>query len=194
MLVSGLPRSGTSLMMQMLAAGGMPVLTDNERMADVDNPKGYFEWEASKRLAKEPELLDDDALAGKAIKCISMLLPRMPAKHNYKVIFMTRPIEQVAQSQHAMVKRLNTQGAALDEEQLRRGLTAHREEIRKWIKTAEHVDAMEVIYPALIDDPESVIPALVEFRGRGAFAAPGRIASVIETSLYRQRQALHMRN
>ncbi len=71
MLVSGLPRSGTSLMMQMLAAGGMPVLTDGERAADVDNAKGYFEWEAIKRIAKEPELLD-----GHAIKCISMLLPR----------------------------------------------------------------------------------------------------------------------
>ncbi|MDQ3315396.1 MAG: alkaline phosphatase family protein, partial [Verrucomicrobiota bacterium] len=105
-LVSGLPRSGTSLMMQMLAAGGMPVLTDGERVADVDNPKGYFEWEAIKRIAKEPELLDDDALAGKAIKCISMLLPHLPPKHDYKVIFMTRPIEEVVRSQRSMITRL----------------------------------------------------------------------------------------
>ncbi|MGH8165533.1 MAG: tetratricopeptide repeat protein, partial [Rhodanobacteraceae bacterium] len=97
-LVSGLPRSGTSLMMQMLAAGGLPPMTDNEREADIDNPRGYFEWEAIKRIAKEPELLDDPAVEGKAIKCISMLLPKMPEFHQYKVIFMTRPIEEVIDS------------------------------------------------------------------------------------------------
>ena len=80
-LVSGLPRSGTSLMMQLLEAGGMPVMTDGERVADVDNPRGYYEWEAIKQIGKKPELLDDEAVEGRAIKCISMLLPVMPAKH-----------------------------------------------------------------------------------------------------------------
>ena len=105
-LVSGLPRSGTSLMMQMLAAGGMKILTDEERAADVDNPKGYYEWEPIKQIGKKPELLDEEGLDGRAIKCISMLLQKMPLKHNYKVIFMTRPIEEVVVSQNAMVNRL----------------------------------------------------------------------------------------
>ena len=79
-LVSGLPRSGTSLMMQMLEAGGLPAMTDKERAADVDNPRGYYEWEAIKQIGKKPELLDDAAVEGRAIKCISMLLPALPAR------------------------------------------------------------------------------------------------------------------
>ena len=101
-LVSGLPRSGTSLMMQLLEAGGMPLMTDGERAADVDNPRGYYEWEAIKHIGKRPELLDDETVKGRAIKCISMLLPTMPLQHDYKVIFMTRPIAEVVASQHAM--------------------------------------------------------------------------------------------
>ena len=132
-LVSGLPRSGTSLMMQMLEAGGVKILTDRERVADIDNPKGYYEWEPIKQIAKKPELLDD-GIDGCAIKCISMLLQSMPLKHTYKVIFMTRPIEEVVASQNKMTDRLGTKGADLDVEQLHRGLTAHRNEIRQWLK------------------------------------------------------------
>ncbi|HEY1582889.1 MAG TPA: alkaline phosphatase family protein, partial [Chthoniobacterales bacterium] len=83
-LVSGLPRSGTSLMMQLLEAGGLPPMTDKERIADVDNPRGYYEWEGIKQIAKKPELLDDEAVDGRAIKCISMLLPALPENHQYK--------------------------------------------------------------------------------------------------------------
>ena len=74
---------------------------------------------------KEPELLDDERVRDHAFKCISMLLPKLPTKHNYKVIFMTRPIEQVLKSQRAMKLRLSTKGATLDDEQLGRGLLAH---------------------------------------------------------------------
>ena len=125
-LVSGLPRTGTSLMMQMLEAGGVKPLTDGKRVADVDNPKGYYEWEAIKQIGKQPELLDDEAVNGKAVKCVSMLLPRMPAKHDYKLIFMRRPIAEVLASRQAMITRLGTKGADLDAEQLSRGLRASR--------------------------------------------------------------------
>ena len=80
-IVSGLPRSGTSLMMQMLEAGGLPPMADKGRAADVDNPRGYYEWEAIKQIAKKPELLDDATVEGRAIKCISMLLPALPTRH-----------------------------------------------------------------------------------------------------------------
>ena len=113
-LVSGLPRSGTSLMMQLLEAGGLPAMTDAERAADIDNPRGYFEWEAIKRIGKKPELLDDPAVEGNAIKCISMLPPHLPPQHQYKVIFMTRPIEEVIDSQETMTTRLGTKSAELD--------------------------------------------------------------------------------
>src|SRR4029453_10198522 len=109
------------LIEEMPGGGGGKPLTDGERIADVDNPKGYYEWEPIKQIGKKPELLDQEDLNGCAIKCISMLLPRMPLKHHYKVIFMTRPIEEVVVSQSAMVRRLDTKPAELDSAQLKRG-------------------------------------------------------------------------
>src|SRR5262245_31100793 len=84
-IVSGLPRSGTSLMMQMLAAGGMPVLSDGERQADIDNPRGYLEWERIKQLPKDLTVID--GAEGKAVKVISQLLLSLPPTHEYRVIF-----------------------------------------------------------------------------------------------------------
>jgi tetratricopeptide (TPR) repeat protein len=187
-LVSGLPRSGTSLMMQMLEAGGLEPLTDGERVADVDNPKGYYEWEPIKQIAKEPELLDADGLDRRAIKCISMLLPQMPTKHSYKVIFMTRPIEEVVVSQGAMVNRLKTKGAELDVEQLERGLTVHRNEVRRWLKTSPGVEFLEVDYPTLVRDPLSVVTDLVTFLGTDRLPTGEKMAAAVDQTLYRRKQ------
>jgi hypothetical protein len=166
----------------------MPVLTDGKRAADVDNPKGYFEWEAIKRISKEPELLDDEAFDGRAIKCVSVLLPSLPTKHNYKVIFMTRPIEEIVRSLSAMLKRLNMQGAGLDHEQLRRGLSAHSEEMLKWITAASHIEFMVVEYPALITDPGPVIRSLINFVGADHLPSSEKMSLVIDRSLYHHGQ------
>jgi len=187
-LVSGLPRSGTSLMMQMLAAGGVTALTDGERSADVDNPKGYYEWEPIKQIGKKPEVLDQEGLDGQAIKCVSMLLQQMPLKHNYKVIFMTRPIEEVVVSQSAMVNRLATKGAELDAEQLQRGLPAHRNEICNWLKRVPHMEFIEVDYPALVRNPQSVIASLVEFLGADRLPTAEKMAAVVDATLYRRKR------
>ncbi|MEP6810961.1 MAG: tetratricopeptide repeat protein, partial [Chthoniobacterales bacterium] len=186
-LVSGLPRSGTSLMMQMLEAGGLPPKTDGERAADVDNPKGYYEWEAIKQIAKTPELLDEAGLEGRAIKCISMLLPQLPPQHRYRVIFMTRAIEEVVASQGAMVKRLATKGAQLADEQLERGLTVHRNETRSWLANAPHVDFIEIDYRALIQDAPAAAARVVEFLGAERLPASEKMASVVDASLYRRK-------
>ena len=186
-MVSGLPRSGTSLMMQMLEAGGLPPMTDHEREADIDNPRGYYEWEAIKQIAKKPELLDDESIQGKAIKCISMLLPALPPKHRYKVIFMMRPIAEVMASQQAMTSRLGTRRASLDHDQLERGLRAHREEMRRWGKTTPDVEWLEVDYPALVSDPALVITQLVEFLGGERLPNEEAMAAVIDPALYRRK-------
>jgi predicted AlkP superfamily phosphohydrolase/phosphomutase/tetratricopeptide (TPR) repeat protein len=186
-LVSGLPRSGTSLMMQLLEAGGMPVLTDRQRGADEDNPRGYYEWEAIKQIAKKPELLDDSAVEGHAIKCISMLLPSMPAKHQYKVIFMLRPIAEVVASQRVMTTRLGSKGANLEPQQLERGLRAHREEIRKWGKAVQHIEWMEIGYPELVRNPVPVIKKLVEFLGTDRLPKANAMVSVIDPALHRRK-------
>ncbi len=187
-LVSGLPRSGTSVMMQMLEAGGLKVQTDGERAADLDNPKGYYEWEAIKQIPKNPKLLDEEGLEGRAIKCISMLLPHMPPKHRYKVLFMTRPIEEVVVSQQAMVNRLATKGAELDTEQLQRGLTAHRHEMCNWLRSAPHMEWIEIDYPTLVKDPQPVVARIVEFLGPDRLTTPEKMASVVDASLYRRKR------
>src|SRR5215475_10385621 len=96
-IVSGLPRSGTSLMMQMLTAGGMSAVSDGERVADTDNPRGYLEWERIKQLPKEPGIIAEGE--GKVVKVISQLLLALPAGHEYKVIFMQRALPEVMASQ-----------------------------------------------------------------------------------------------
>src|SRR3984957_677590 len=96
-IVSGLPRSGTSLMMQMLEAGGMAVLSDGERKADTDNPKGYLEWERVKQLPKDPGLIAQ--AEGKVVKVISQLLLSLPGGHEYRVVFMQRALPEVLKSE-----------------------------------------------------------------------------------------------
>src|ERR1700675_612032 len=105
-IVSGLPRSGTSLMMQMLDAGGLPVLSDGERKADTDNPRGYLEWERIKQLPKQPALIAE--AEGKVVKVISQLLLSLPEGHEYRVIFMQRPLPEVLKSQDEMLRRRGT--------------------------------------------------------------------------------------
>ncbi|MEJ0088525.1 MAG: sulfotransferase [Limisphaerales bacterium] len=185
-LVSGLPRSGTSLMMQLIEAGGIPVMTDKQRGADVDNPRGYYEWEAIKQIAKRPDLLDDN-VNGCAIKCISALLPALPPRHHYKVIFMLRPIAEVIASQRVMLARLGTGGASLDPGHLERGLRAHREEIRAWAATKPYVQWLEISYPELVRDPAPAIMKLVEFLGKEYLLNEQAMAAVIDPTLHRHR-------
>jgi hypothetical protein len=101
-IVSGLPRSGTSLMMQMLVAGGMTPLSDGERVADIDNPRGYLEWERIKTLPNDPGCIAE--AEGKVVKVISRLLLSLPAGRDYRVIFMQRPLPEVLASQDQMMR------------------------------------------------------------------------------------------
>ena len=95
-VVAGLPRSGTSMMMSMLEAGGIPLLTDGVRTADRDNPRGYYELEAVKQTDRDPSWLDD--APGKAVKVISQLLPELPPQHRYRAIFVRRNLDEVLAS------------------------------------------------------------------------------------------------
>ena len=108
-VVSGLPRSGTSLMMQMLEAGGLPILMDDRRPADADNPRGYYEFQPVKTLDKDNSWMAQ--AEGKAVKVVSLLLYHLPPGHDYKVLFMERTIAEVLASQTAMLKRLQPTAA-----------------------------------------------------------------------------------
>ena len=186
-LVSGLPRSGTSLMMQMLVAGGIPAITDQKRTADEHNPKGYLEWENIKRIAEEPELLDGDEFDGQVIKTVSVLLKSMPREHDYKVIFMQRPIGQIAASQAQMIEKLGTEGAKLSAAEIQKSLQNHRQETLQWLETADHMESLEIRYPELIDSPENCITAIHEFLGAELLTSPEEMNSVIDPNLFRQR-------
>ena len=121
-IVSGLPRSGTSLMMQMLDAGGLPVLSDGERKADTDNPKGYLEWERIKQLPKDPSLIAE--AEGKVVKVISQLILSLPVDHEYRVVFMQRPLPEVLKSQDEMLRRRGNAESIADTLGDRRRLSA----------------------------------------------------------------------
>ncbi len=186
-LVSGLPRSGTSLMMQMLHAGGLEPKTDGVRQADEDNPKGYYEWEAVKKIATRPQILDEAGLDQKAIKVVSALLEKLPYRHNYRVIFMTRPIEEVVESQAAMIQRLESEGARLGVDDIKKTLANHRANVIRWMKNHPRLEYIEIDYPSLIEKPSGLIPRIIEFLGPERLPTASKMQDVIDQNLYRKR-------
>lgn len=184
-VVSGLPRSGTSMTMQMLAAGGLPLLTDGVRTADDDNPEGYLELEAVKRIAK-----DDTWLAGAvghAVKIISPLLPKLPPAYRYHIIFMDRDLREVLASQRAMLARMGQAGAELSEDELRAQFERNNDQVKRWLRAQPNVELLEVEHRKAIADPEACAAAVNAFLG-------GRLdedamAEAVDPSLHRQRVA-----
>src|SRR5260221_6001555 len=129
-IVSGLPRSGTSLMMQMLDAGRLPVLSDGERKADTDNPKGYLEWERIKQLPKDPSLIAE--AEGKVVKVISQLILSLPAGHEYRVVFMQRPLPEVLKSQEEMLRRRVNADSNNETSEIEKACERHMTKGTKW--------------------------------------------------------------
>jgi tetratricopeptide (TPR) repeat protein len=182
-VVSGLPRSGTSLMMQMLKAGGLEVKTDHERAADHDNPEGYFEWEQIKRLGENPDLLAH--AVGRAIKVISALIPALPEMHHYRVIFMDRPIAEVVASQKKMIDRRRTRGANLTPDKLAETLAQHRTTILRGMESSPNFEVLEIDYPDLVAKPDVWIERINHFLGGNLNAAA--MAGCVKPSLHRNR-------
>jgi hypothetical protein len=182
-IVSGLPRSGTSLMMQMLAAGGLPVLSDGERTADTDNPKGYFEWERVKQLPKEPGIIAE--AEGKVVKVISQLLPALPDGHEYRVIFMQRPLPEVMKSQDEMLRRRGTFNPSADTAPVEQAFQRHLMEVNKWLAGKPGVQVMRVHYHRVLREAKAVAEELAQFLG-----APldiSKMAQQVDGTLYRNR-------
>lgn len=184
-LVSGLPRSGTSLMMQMLHAAGLPLQTDGLRAADLDNTEGYFEWEAIKTLPKNPRVLDE--ARGRGLKVISMLLPALPRHHRYKILFMVRPVEEVAASQLAMLQRRFPGKTHASPEKMAETLRGHREDTLKLLRNRPGVEVLEVDYPALVRAPAAWTAKIAEFLGPRWPFDPAKAAARVKPELHRQR-------
>jgi hypothetical protein len=182
-IVSGLPRSATSLMMQMLAAGGLTILSDGERRADVDNPRGYLEWERIKQLPKDPSCIAEGE--GKVVKVISQLLLALPEGHEYRVIFMQRPLPEVLASQEKMLANRGTTGQAPDKSIMTRAFQNHLFEVNTWLNSKPHVKVLRVSYHQVLETPRAVADSLAEFL-EGSLDVQAMIQQV-DASLYRNR-------
>lgn len=183
-IVSGLPRSGTSLMMQILRAGGMELMHDGKREADDDNLEGYWEWEAIRSLRKNPRIIEK--AEGKAIKVVSALLPALPPKHRYRILFMKRPVGEVVDSQWKM---LANRGELPKSEKyhLISSQEKHVGQMLARLRASERVELLEVDYPQLVADPERVISSIREFLGDAMQADVETLAAVVRPELYRNR-------
>jgi len=184
-VVSGLPRSGTSMAMQMLAAAGVPVVTDGIRQAGEDNPKGYFEDERVKDLHKENEdrSWTRDA-RGKAIKIISFLLKDLPETNNYKVIFMKRALPEVLASQKKMLERRSETDGSGDERMLELWEN-HLWRVSYLLKHASQFETLEIGYADVIGDPLREARRIRDFLDLKA--DPETMAAAVDESLYRNR-------
>jgi len=183
-IVSGLPRSGTSLMMQMLAAGGIPPLHDGHRPADADNPRGYFEFAPAKNLRADASWLPH--AKGRALKLVAQLLPFLPPDHDYRIVFMERPLEEVLASQNVMLQRHAKKGAALAPEKLRVIFEQQLARVGEIIERRQ-LSVLRVTYADCLRDPAAVAGRVTKFLELPLDT--GAMAVTVDKALYRQRQA-----
>jgi hypothetical protein len=182
-VVSGLPRSGTSMMMQVLVAGGIPPLTDHERKPDADNPRGYYELEVAKKIKTDTSWLAE--AEGKVFKIVSMLLTDLPATHRYRIVFMVRDLDEVLASQAVMLQRKGEAPKAPDTV-LKPLYAKHLAEIREWLAVQAHMDVYYCRHRAMIEDPRTEIDRLAAFLGDSPDTAAMRAA--VDPSLHRQKR------
>lgn len=182
-IVSGLPRSGTSMMMKVLEAGGVDIVTDNIRVADEDNPKGYYELEPVKALKEG----DDDWITdapGKAVKVISSLLEHLPSTYQYKIVFMRREIAEILASQKQMLIRRGETSEG-DDSQMAEMFQEHLKRVRVWLANQPNMEVLYVDYNALMGNPDPEIKAVAEFLGLTKNL--NAMLAVPDKKLYRQK-------
>lgn len=183
-VVSGLPRSGTSMAMRMVKAGGIPTIEDGQRAADIDNPKGYFEHERVMNLANESDRSWLREARGKAIKIISYLLKELPRDNNYKVVLLEREVQEVLASQAKMLERRGETNPVDD------GKMAENYESLIWrvnylLKRATHMETLRLRYADVVADPHGEASRVNRFLGGNLDVE--QMAAVVDPSLYRNR-------
>ena len=168
MVVTGLPRSGTSMMMQMLQAGGIPVFIDDHRPADESNPRGYLEHERARKLATDQKWLGE--AQGQAVKIVAQLLPHLPQNHKYRLVMMHRPLQEIISSQKKLLARLGKEGGQIADEALQK---TYRQQVRQVRALLSHyqqkgvLDVIDVKYHDVLRDPQGVARELAAFLGEG---------------------------
>lgn len=183
-IVSGLPRSGTSMMMKMLAAGGMPVLVDNLRTPDEDNPEGYYEFERVKQIEHDSGWLQE--AQGRAVKMIAALLKHLPAEYAYKIVFMRRNIDEVLASQRQMLIHRGEDTDSIPDERMAELFRKHVVQIEAWMQDQANMQVLFVDYGEVLVNPLEQASRVSRYLG-GMLDAQ-RMAEVVDPSLYRQRR------
>jgi len=184
-VVSGLPRSGTSMMMRMLEAGGIAPFTDGERRADIDNPEGYYEYERVKDLEKDPDKSWVRQARGRALKVISFLLRHLPSENDYRVIYMRRNLDEVLKSQDKMLDRLGNPAPGGSVEAMKE---AYRNDIvsaRLYARKQPNMELIEVHYRETIEDPEQTARQVNAFLG--GHLDERAMSAAVRADLYRNR-------
>jgi len=168
-------------MMQMLAAGGMTLLTDFERKPDADNPRGYYEWEPAKLLPKEPHRIDE--ANGKAVKIISQLLLSLPEGRDYRVIFMERPFPEVLASQDEMLRRRGMSDF-VGHDVMTAAFKEHLEEIHTWLRRVD-ISVYRLAYTNVVNDSVGSSRTIRDFLSLDLKVEA--MARQVDASLYRNR-------
>ena len=184
-IVSGLPRSGTSMMMQMLAAGGAPVMVDDSRTADESNPEGYYEWEGAKRLLRNPAAIEE--AQGRVVKVVSLLLGRLPRARRYKVVFMRRPVEEMIASQRKMLARAGVAQPLADSTRLQRLAASHQQAVIERLEELPYVDVLVVDHGEALSRPAETADRVARFLGPAWISTPSAMAAVVKPELWRER-------
>jgi hypothetical protein len=185
-LVSGLPRSGTSMLMQMVEKGGMPIVTDKIRAPNEDNPKGYHELERIKELDKTSDKSWLKNHRGQVLKTISFLLQDLPLNLHYKVIFVRRNLDEVLRSQNKMLQRSGVTDPLVPDDKMRQNYEFHLKKVYYRLDRSPNFEVLYLDYQAVVENPRREAERINAFLG-------GRLdveamASAVESDLYRNRQ------
>ena len=183
-VVSGLPRSGTSMMMKMLEAAGLQVFVDNLRVPDADNPQGYYELERVKQLDKGDTAWVREA-RGQVVKVISALLEFLPPENEYRVLFMNRSLDEVLASQQKMMQRRDEAGGSISDEEMADLFRKHLATVKRWLQEQTNFEVLEVDYNQMLADPLRQVHAIAGFLG-GQLDEED-MAAVVNPDLYRNR-------
>lgn len=189
-VVSGLPRSGTSMLMRMLEAGGMPVVIDHDRKPDADNPNGYYEFEPVKAMKSDVSWLRD--AHGKALKAIYLLLYDLPSEFHYRIVFLRRNIAEVIASQDTMLRRSGATTGGVEKQTLARNFQRHLQQVDIWLRRQPNMKALYVDYGATVRDPVASAKRISDFLGGNLDAV--KMAATVDAGLYRNRMTTDSRS
>jgi hypothetical protein len=182
-LVSGLPRTGTSMTMKAIHAGGIEPIVDNIRKADEDNPKGYYEFEPVKKTKEDASWLND--APGKVVKMVYRLLYDLPAEFQYRVVFMRRDIKEVLASQNKMLEHSGKSGGGISDEQMEALFAAELAKCEKWLAEQPNFSVLSVVHRDMINDTATQVQKINDFLDGGLDTEA--MASTVDPALYRNR-------